>query len=112
MNLVGCTIMENESVFGVEPEQLSELLSAGEDDFSSSSAQDEQSVSPRNHPSDEKSKPPEPGSAIDAFIEKPGSWVGPYKLLRVLGEGGMGIAYLAEQKQPMRRQVALKVIKP
>jgi serine/threonine-protein kinase len=36
---------------------------------------------------------------------------GPYKPIRVLGEGGMGIVYLAEQQQPIRRQVALKVIK-
>ncbi len=49
---------------------------------------------------------------MDAFVEQPGSWVGPYKLLKALGEGGMGIAYLAEQKRPMRRQVAIKVIKP
>jgi len=35
-----------------------------------------------------------------------------YHLLRVLGEGGMGIVYLAEQEQPIQRQVALKIIKP
>ncbi len=48
----------------------------------------------------------------DFFIEKPGSRIGPYHLLDVLGEGGMGIVYLAEQKQPIRRRVAFKVIKP
>jgi serine/threonine protein kinase/Tol biopolymer transport system component len=37
---------------------------------------------------------------------------GPYQILRVLGEGGMGTVYLAQQTQPIRRQVALKVIKP
>jgi len=37
---------------------------------------------------------------------------GPYHILRVLGEGGMGTVYLAEQTQPIQRQVALKVIKP
>ncbi len=37
---------------------------------------------------------------------------GPYTLLGLLGEGGMGVVYLAEQSQPVRRQVALKVIRP
>jgi len=41
-----------------------------------------------------------------------GSQIGPYTVLSVLGEGGFGIVYLAEQKKPVRRQVALKVIKP
>ncbi len=48
----------------------------------------------------------------DFFVEKPGSRIGPYLLLDILGEGGMGIVYLAEQKQPIRRRVAFKVIKP
>jgi serine/threonine protein kinase len=38
--------------------------------------------------------------------------VGPYKLLQKLGEGGMGVVYLAEQKTPIKRRVALKIIKP
>jgi serine/threonine protein kinase/tetratricopeptide (TPR) repeat protein len=44
--------------------------------------------------------------------EGPGSQVGPYTLLRPIGEGGMGTVFLAEQARPVRRQVALKVIKP
>jgi serine/threonine protein kinase len=44
--------------------------------------------------------------------EPPGTVIGPYRLLEVLGEGGMGTVYLAEQTQPVQRQVALKVIRP
>src|SRR5262245_15667244 len=43
--------------------------------------------------------------------EKVGDWIGRYKLLRQLGEGGCGVVYLAEQEEPVRRRVALKVIK-
>jgi len=42
----------------------------------------------------------------------PGASIGPYKLVGILGEGGCGIVYLAEQQRPVRRRVALKVIKP
>src|SRR5882724_4329858 len=45
-------------------------------------------------------------------IEKPGDRIGRYQLLKQIGEGGWGVVFLAEQKEPVRRQVALKVIKP
>src|SRR6266566_3531860 len=43
--------------------------------------------------------------------EKPGDKIGHYKLLQVIGEGGCGVVYMAEQTEPVRRKVALKVIK-
>lgn len=43
---------------------------------------------------------------------EPGITIGPYKLLEQIGEGGMGLVFMAEQTQPLRRRVALKVIKP
>ena len=38
--------------------------------------------------------------------------IGPYKLMEQIGEGGMGLVFVAEQQQPVRRKVALKIIKP
>ena len=43
--------------------------------------------------------------------EKPGDRIGRYKLLQQIGEGGCGMVYMAEQEEPVRRRVALKVIK-
>jgi serine/threonine protein kinase/WD40 repeat protein len=43
--------------------------------------------------------------------ERPGAIIGPYKLLEQIGEGGFGIVFLAEQSQPVRRKVALKILK-
>ena len=44
--------------------------------------------------------------------ERPGTVIGPYKLLEQIGEGGMGVVFMAEQTEPVRRKVALKIIKP
>jgi serine/threonine protein kinase len=45
------------------------------------------------------------------LAEKPGDTIGRYKLLQQIGEGGCGVVYMAEQEEPVRRRVALKVIK-
>ena len=51
------------------------------------------------------------GDAPAATTEGPGSRVGPYKILQEIGEGGMGAVFMAEQERPIRRKVALKLIK-
>ncbi len=50
----------------------------------------------------------EPAGAADG----PGTVIGPYKLLEQIGEGGMGLVFVADQQQPIKRRVALKIIKP
>src|SRR5262249_35136402 len=51
-------------------------------------------------------------ASFEPLTEGPGTKVGPYKLLQQIGEGGMGAVYMAEQEVPVRRKVALKIIKP
>jgi serine/threonine protein kinase len=58
-----------------------------------------------------------PGSTLPATVdhpssERPGTVIGGYKLLQQIGEGGMGVVWMAEQEKPVRRLVALKIIKP
>ena len=86
---------EEESIFGTEPERLMRLMRSG-------LQADESEVE------DGAGQTAPAGS----FTEQPGTRIGRYKLLRILGEGGMGIVYLAEQQGSIRRRVALKVIKP
>jgi WD40 repeat protein/serine/threonine protein kinase len=50
--------------------------------------------------------------AGDPRVEGPGTVIGPYNLMEQIGEGGMGVVYVAEQTKPVRRKVALKIIKP
>ncbi len=56
-------------------------------------------------PAEVKAKTGAPG-------EKPGDRVGRYKLLQQIGEGGCGVVFMAEQEQPIRRKVAIKIVKP
>ena len=51
------------------------------------------------------------GADPGGLSETPGTIVGPYRLIEVLGEGGFGRVFRAEQEKPMRREVALKIIK-
>src|SRR5262245_26339637 len=56
-----------------------------------------------------------PGPGLDddeTPREGPGTVIGPYKLLEQIGEGGFGLVFMAEQQHPVRRKVALKVLKP
>ena len=48
----------------------------------------------------------------ESLLVNPGTRIGPYKLLQQIGEGGMGVVYMAEQTEPVKRKVALKLIKP
>ena len=53
-----------------------------------------------------------PDPAALEIDEGPGTIIGPYKLMEQIGEGGFGYVFVAEQQQPVRRKVALKVVKP
>jgi len=53
-----------------------------------------------------------PTASFGGSTVGPGGQIGPYKLLSILGEGGFAVVYLAEQERPVRRRVALKIIKP
>jgi eukaryotic-like serine/threonine-protein kinase len=83
----------DDSLFGTDLNGLRRLLTLG-------------SESPGEDGSD---TPAERDDPLSNYI---GRHIGRFELLRVLGEGGMGIVYLAEQSEPIRRQVALKLIKP
>jgi serine/threonine protein kinase/tetratricopeptide (TPR) repeat protein len=56
----------------------------------------------------------QPGPTVDlqSTVERSGTVIGPYKLLEQIGEGGMGTVWMAQQSEPVKRLVALKLIKP
>ncbi len=55
---------------------------------------------------------PDPTEDYPPIAERPGTVIGPYKLMEQIGEGGFGLVFVAEQQLPIRRKVALKIIKP
>jgi serine/threonine-protein kinase len=56
--------------------------------------------------------PPGPTVVLSTRDEGPGTMIGPYKLLEEIGEGGMGTVWMAQQTEPVKRLVAVKLIKP
>jgi len=60
----------------------------------------------------EASSDPESTLPISPITEGPGTRIGRYKLLQQIGEGGMGMVFMAEQQEPIVRKIALKIIKP
>ena len=64
-----------------------------------------------SQPSKAAPSAPTPGLHALPLTEQPGDRIGHYKLLEQIGEGGCGVVYMAEQQEPVRRRVALKVIK-
>src|SRR5260370_28814418 len=90
-------------------QRVEELLQAGEE----AGAFLQEPASGAQRPS-EAAGPPNPGATLliaPAPAEKAGDRIGRYKLLQQIGEGGCGVVDMAEQEQPVRRMVALKVIK-
>ncbi|HEX5268962.1 MAG TPA: WD40 repeat domain-containing serine/threonine-protein kinase [Gemmataceae bacterium] len=55
---------------------------------------------------------PQTTEDFEPITERPGTVIGPYRLMEQIGEGGFGLVFVAEQQRPVRRKVALKVIKP
>ncbi len=65
-----------------------------------------------HEPEDVSAESPTRTAAFEPVTERPGSRVGPYVLREQIGEGGFGLVFVAEQQEPVKRKVALKVIKP
>ncbi len=69
-------------------------------------------MNPNSDPPPAAGAPEDPTLTIELSAAITGAVIGPYRLIGQLGEGGMGVVYHAQQLQPIRRDVALKIIKP
>ena len=96
----------------MEPDQLNRLFSLGTGRGESAEPENKEAEPPQPADSTEPSNSSDFTASLQSSVEQIGQWIGPYKLVHMLGEGGMGVVYLAQQEQPIRRQLALKVIKP
>jgi len=104
--------MSKKRIFGLDPKKLNKLLSIGTDDLEGCDIEDKKSPTMGEDTPSKKNDTPKAKTSLDILAEQPGNQIGRYKLLKTLGEGGMGIVYLAEQQGSIRRRVALKIIKP
>ena len=104
--------MAKKRIFGLDPRKLDKILSIGTEDVDVSDIEGKKSPTAEEDTPAKKFDAPNATASLGMLAEQPGAQIGRYKLLSILGEGGMGIVYLAEQKRPIRRQVAVKVIKP
>ncbi|MFC1792006.1 tetratricopeptide repeat protein [Planctomycetota bacterium] len=95
--------MAKQPIFGKEPEKIFRLLSIGED---------EQDLSEVQGDVVDSSVISDSITSKGQVIERLQTRIDGYRIIKVLGEGGMGIVYLAEQQYPVQRPVALKIIKP
>jgi len=115
--------MDDETVFGLPPEQMNRLILLGlgdppperatpDSDAAQAEGKDASIEGLDRVEPNRTDRPSHASASLSSIMAQPGGWIGDYHLLSVLGEGGMGIVYLAEQAHPIRRHVALKVIKP
>jgi len=115
--------MRKKSIFSLDPDQLERLFSVGTGDPNLRNEQEAETGAGKSEKNQEDAarKEHDPSCENDQLVnstaylmvmEQSGNQIGRYKLLNVLGEGGMGIVYLAEQEYQIRRKVALKIIKP